>query len=49
MRTSIQLYDKLKQKIGFCYSQLKLNKFEKTKGRKLAIKIIDVISLGKLF
>jgi len=46
MRTSIQLYDKLKQKIGLCYSQLKLNKFEKTKGRKLAIKIIDVISLG---
>lgn len=46
MKTSIQLYDKLKQKIGLCYSQLKLNKFEKTKGRKLAIKIIDVISLG---
>lgn len=46
MKTSIQLYDKLKQKIGLCYSQLKLNKFEKLKGRKLAIKIIDVISLG---
>ncbi len=46
MKTSIQLYNKLKQKVGFCYSQLKLNKFEKTKGRKLAIKIIDVISLG---
>ncbi len=46
MKTSIQLYNKLKQKVGFCYSQLKLNKFEKIKGRKLAIKIIDIISLG---
>jgi len=46
MKTSIQLYNKLKQRVGICYSQLKLNKFEKTKGRKLAIKIIDVISLG---
>lgn len=46
MKTSIQLYNKLKQKVKFCYSQLKLNKQEKTKGRKLAIKIIDTISLG---
>ena len=46
MKTSIQLYNELKQKIGFCYLQLKLNKFEKLKGRKLAVKIIDVISLG---
>jgi len=46
MKTSIQLYNKLKQTVELFYSQLKLNKFEKTKGRKLAIKIIDVISLG---
>lgn len=46
MKTSIQLYNRLKQKVKFCYSQLSLNKQEKTKGRKLAIKIIDIISLG---
>jgi len=46
MKTSIQLYNKLKQKVGVCYSQLKLNKLEKTKGRKLAIQIVDIVSLG---
>lgn len=46
MKTSIKLYHKLKQKVGFCYSQFKLNKFENKKGRKLAISIIEILSLG---
>lgn len=46
MKTSIQLYHRLKQKVGFCYSQLKLNKFENKKGRKLALSIIETISYG---
>lgn len=46
MKASIQVYHKLKQKVGLIYSQLKLNKFEKTKGRKLAISIIDTITLA---
>jgi len=46
MKASIQLYDKLKQKVRLIYTQLKLNKLEKTKGRKLAISIIETISLA---
>lgn len=44
--TSIQIFNKLRQTVKWFYSQLKLNKFEKTKGRKLAIPIIDSISLA---
>jgi len=46
MKTSIQLYNKLKQTVGLFYSQLKLNKFEKLKGRKLAVSIQDIITLA---
>lgn len=46
MKTVIQLYDNIKQGVKFFYKQLKLDKFEKIKGRKLAIKIIDTISLA---
>ena len=37
MKTVIQLYDNLKQKVQFLYTQLKLDRQEKTKGRKLAL------------
>ncbi len=46
MKTSIQLYDNLKQVVKFFYKQLRLDKFEKNKGRKLALKIIDIIFLA---
>ncbi len=46
MKTAIQLYDNLKQIVKFFYKQLRLDKFEKNKGRKLALKIIDIISLA---
>lgn len=44
--TSIRIYNQLRQTVRWFYSQLKLNKFEKTKGRKLAISILDIISLA---
>ena len=46
MKTVIQMYDNLKQKVQFLYTQLKLNRQEKTKGRKLALSIIDIITLS---
>jgi len=46
MKTVIQSYDNLKQIVKFFYKQLRLDKFENSKGRKLAIKIIDTISLA---
>ena len=44
--TSISIFNKLRQTVKWFYSQLKLNKFEKSKGRKLAISILDIISLA---
>lgn len=46
MKTNIQVYDNLKQIVKFFYKQLKLDKFEKSKGRNLAISIIENISLA---
>lgn len=46
MKTIIQLYDNLKQIVKFFYKQLRLDKFEKTKGRKLAIQITETISMA---
>jgi hypothetical protein len=46
MKTSIQLYDNLKQVVKFFYKQLRLDKFEKIKGRKLAVSIMETISLA---
>ena len=43
---TIQVYQELKQKVSFFYQKLKLFKYEKTKGRKLAIPIIDTITLS---
>jgi len=46
MKTRIQMYDNLKQKVAFFYNKLKLNLRESDKGRKLAISITDTISLS---
>ncbi|MDA2922893.1 transposase, partial [Patescibacteria group bacterium AH-259-L07] len=46
MKTVIQVYHNLVQVVKFFYKQLKLDTFEKTKGRKLAISIINTISLA---
>lgn len=46
MKTVIQLYENLKQKVQFLYTQLQLDRHEKTKGRKLAVSIIDIITLS---
>ena len=43
---TIQVYQELKQKVNFFYQKLKLFKYEKTKGRKLAIPIVDTIALA---
>jgi hypothetical protein len=44
--STIEVYNELKQKVKFFYNKLKLIKYEKTKGRKLSIPIIDTISLA---
>lgn len=46
MKTSIQLYNKLEKVVTHLYTQFKLSKYEKTKGRKLALPIIKTISLA---
>lgn len=46
MKTVIQAYDNLKQIVKFFYKQLRLNKQEKTKGRKLAMPITETISMS---
>ncbi len=45
-KTSIQLYNELKQIVIFLWKKLRLNKIEKNKGRKLALSIIEIISLA---
>ncbi len=46
MKPSLQVYNNLRRKVKFLYGKLKLFKREKTKGRKLAIKITGIISLA---
>ena len=46
MKVLIPLYDRMKGVVKYFYKQLKLDKQEKHKGRKLAISIIDTISLA---
>ena len=46
MKTSIQLYNKLKEVVTYLYTQFKLEKHEKSKGRKLAMTIVETISLA---
>lgn len=46
MKAIIPLYEKMKGVVKYFYKQLKLDKHEKQKGRKLAINITDMISLA---
>lgn len=46
MKTSIQLYEQIKQKVQFLYVKLDLHLSEKTKGRKLVVPIPDIIALA---
>lgn len=46
MKLTLAVYNELKQKVIFFYQKLKLSKYEKTKGRKLSIPIIDTITLA---
>ena len=46
MKVLIPVYEKMKGVVKFFYKQLKLDKFEKSKGRKLALSIIENISLA---
>lgn len=46
MKTTVLLYNELKQKVNFFYQKLELFKHEKTKGRKLKISIPDTITLA---
>lgn len=46
MKALIPVYEKTKEVVKFFYKQLKLDKHEKHKGRKLALTIIDTISLA---
>jgi hypothetical protein len=42
----LQVYNELKQKVQFLYKKLNLNKYEKTKGRKLKIPLIETLTLA---
>jgi len=46
MKLTLEVYNQLKQKVTFFYKKLQFNKYEKTKGRKLAIPLVDTITLG---
>lgn len=46
MKFVLQVYNELKQKVNFLYQKLRLNKYEKHKGRKLAISIPNTIALA---
>lgn len=46
LKTGITVYNTLQNKVTEIYQQLNLKRYEKTKGRKLKISIIDSISLS---
>lgn len=46
MKPTLAVYNFLKKKVTFIYQQLKLFTFEKTLGRKLALPIIETITLA---
>lgn len=46
MKTVIQLYDNLKQKVQFLFKQLKLIKQRNIKGRKLAMPITETVTMS---
>lgn len=46
MKPTLAVYNILKEKVTFLYYQLKLFTLEKTTGRKLALSLIDTITLA---
>lgn len=46
MKLTLEVYNQLKQKVTFFYKKLQFSKYEKTKGRKLAISLVDTITLA---
>jgi len=46
MKFTLTVYNELKQKVQFLYKKLNLNKYEKAKGRKLKIPLVEIITLG---
>lgn len=46
MKFTLTVYNELKQKVQFLYKRLHLNKYEKTKGRKLKIALVEIVTLG---
>ena len=46
MKTVIQLYNNIKDKVCYLYEKLQLDKREKTKGRKLALSLQESIALS---
>ena len=46
MKTQIQLYNDIKRVVSFFSRQLKLNEFKNKLGRKLALSIEEIISIG---
>lgn len=46
MKTSIQVYNDLKQKVSFFYQRLKLNRREPRTGRPLKIAVPDILTMG---
>src|SRR3990167_4277073 len=46
MKLTLEVYNELKQKVIFFYKKLNFIKYEKTKGRKLAISLVDTITLA---
>lgn len=46
MKFTLSVYNQLKEKVTFLYTKLKLNIYEKTKGRKLKIPLIEILTLA---
>ncbi len=46
MKPTLQVYNELKQKVTFFYNKLRFKKYEKTKGRKLALSTIETVTLA---
>lgn len=46
IKTAIKVYTGLRNKVTEIYNHLKLSRYEKTKGRKLKISLVDAVSLS---
>ena len=46
MKTQLTLFNQLKQKVSFLYDKLRLSAFEKQTGRKLALSIVESVTVG---